>query len=461
MKSDNQANKVALKKTVKNSLGKMPRYKNPEPWVRQGQHVQLGTPGREKRYITVGLDFGTAFTKASVGLMDKVHIVDWAGIIDSQNPYTLPCEFSVLGNNYCVIGHSTKARQVFGQLKHPFLEGDPSHEQITRGAVFIALILRYVRAWLFYNHGILIENKKSIWSLNIGLPSKPFDSASLKPIYERMAHAAWGLSSQSKPVTLQGARLAIANTPYSHSDELEAVNVIPEFVAQIASYINSPQRQSDLHMIIDVGAGTVDVATFNVHEHDGENVFPIFSSEIKPLGTHFLNESRFNLLTLNNPVDWDDFSPIQSALDFSRKYKVDLSSVVDSDNKHSRQVSNIINCVLHHTHTNRYRLSPKWGTGIRVFFCGGGSNCEAFQQALKYSSDSPKFKFRITQLPFPENTEAKKLNEIDFHRVAVAYGLGINAMNLGTIRPASEIEDDKPVQKRVWERPDRDELYPK
>lgn len=457
-KAVQSAEKSAKRKSTRNL-----QYKEPELWIRQGRNAQFGTPGREKRFITVGIDFGTAFTKASVGLMDKIYIVDWSGLLDSPNPFTLPCEMSVLGNNYCVLGHAAKARQVFRQLKHPFLQDNPSGDQIALGTAFLALVLRYVRAWLFYRHGKLIQNKKAIWSLNIGMPSKPFESSELKNIYEGMARSAWDISCQGKPITIQGAKLARANEPNQGIEDFESVKAIPEFVAQIASYVHSPQRQGDLHMIMDVGAGTVDVATFNVHENkeNGENVFPIFSSEVKPLGTHFLTESRISFLSRKKPIEWNDFSPILSAADFCKKFKVDIEQINKCDDVHASQVSNTIGGVLHHTRTKRYRNSPNWNNGIRVFFCGGGSENDVFQKALKMSFGSNQSLLKQTPLPFPENAEAKGLDKKDFHRVAVAYGLGINAWNLGTIRPAAEVADDKPVWRSVRERPDRDELYPK
>ena len=72
-------------------------------------------------------------------------------------------------------------------------------------------------------------------------------------------------------------------------DELKAV---PEFVAQITSYSHSPQRADGLHLLVDCGAGTVDVVSFNVFRHPNlEDRYQIWSSEVQPKGTRFLMES--------------------------------------------------------------------------------------------------------------------------------------------------------------------------
>jgi hypothetical protein len=77
------------------------------------------------------------------------------------------------------------------------------------------------------------------------------------------------------------------------------------------------------------------------------------------------------------------------------------------------------------------------------------------------ATSNERTRLSATPLPVPLNIEAQGLAAADFHRVAVAYGLGIYAANLGRIEPAKEVPDDEPLQPRFRERPDRDELYPK
>ncbi len=72
------------------------------------------------------------------------------------------------------------------------------------------------------------------------------------------------------------------------------VQAAPEFAGQIASYVRSAHRRPDLHLMVDVGAGTTDITTFNIHQdfETLENVFPIFQPNIVNLGTHFLTANR-------------------------------------------------------------------------------------------------------------------------------------------------------------------------
>ena len=62
----------------------------------------------------------------------------------------------------------------------------------------------------------------------------------------------------------------------------------PEFVAQISSYRQSPQRRRDLHLLVDVGAGTVDIVTFHVWEPEETDCYSILEAAVEKLGTHML-----------------------------------------------------------------------------------------------------------------------------------------------------------------------------
>src|SRR3546814_6264125 len=85
------------------------------------------------------------------------------------------------------------------------------------------------------------------------------------------------LAYGAQPLSREGAKSSLH---VARSASVRMVAVLPEFACQLYSYLNSAQRQSGLHALMDVGAGTVDVAFFNVHERDGMDVLPIFSAEI-------------------------------------------------------------------------------------------------------------------------------------------------------------------------------------
>src|SRR5690606_40090411 len=103
--------------------------------------------------------------------------------------------------------------------------------------------------------------------------------------------------------------------------------VVPEFVAQIAGYLRSTRVREGLHALVDIGSGTLDVATFNVvlplDEGDLPTI-PIFFSDIKPLGTHFLSRHRHSRLGIERR--WNDAEPVQSTDSFADRKSTRLNS---------------------------------------------------------------------------------------------------------------------------------------
>ncbi|MBZ0095669.1 MAG: hypothetical protein K8H75_09930 [Sulfuricella sp.] len=418
-------------------------FKIPDPWVAQGANTTLWTSG--KSFIArMGIDFGTAFTKASIGYGDDIYIVDWMGIKGGQDMFTLPGEFSVLQDESCVIGRAPDAGRVATDLKLPFLEGHASRSSLIDTTIFLALTMRYIRGWWFHHHKGLIKAQAIDWNINLGAPTTPWQDGNIRSKYEKVAKAAWIVSCSSEPITIAQVERVFDNAVQS----APPVEIVPEFVAQIASYTRSPQRQPDLHLLVDVGAGTVDVVTFNVHRDDetGEDRFPIFWASVSNLGTHYLMSQRLHGFPQIHDEQWSDATAIPSASEFGKTYGISVQDVEKVDKQHTKDVVDAISSVLRTTKGKRYLRSPNWKAGIRVFFCGGGSSCEVFEKSVPEASAQMGVPLHRIRLPLPNHLIAPSLSKEQFHRVSVAFGLGMDAFNLGQIIPTAEVADDKPTQ---------------
>lgn len=423
-------------------LARVDEFKLPDDWVALGGEVTLTTAGRVfDAYM--GIDFGTAFTKASVGYGGDIYIVDWAGVKASVDKFTLPGEFSVLSDGTCVLGRSPLATMVATDLKLPFLEGNTSRSSLVEATVFLALVMRYIRAWWFHRYHGLIQNRSLVWNVNLGAPTTPWQDKKLRSSYERVAQAAWVISLGTVPIRPENADSALGKG----ARNAPSIEIVPEFVAQIASYTRSPQRQHDLHLLVDIGAGTVDVVTFNVNkvEETGEDQFPIFWASVNNLGTHYLMSRRLQDGKVQHGVHQDDATTVPSAEKFSQATGLPIQDVHRSDRTHTAAVAGAISAVLRTTKQKRYRRSPRWETGIRVFLCGGGSACEAFRASIAEAGRISAVPLPPIMLPLPERLQAPGLAKDQFHRVSVAFGLGMIADNLGQIRPMSAVKDDTPI----------------
>lgn len=421
-------------------------FKEPKDWVALGGQTMLWREGKSYA-VYMGIDFGTAYTKASIGFGGDIFIVDWNGVKAGREQFTLPGEFSVLPDDSCILGRSPQAIRVASDLKRPFLEGHASKSSLIDATVFLALIMRYVRAWWFHRHSGLVRNRSLEWNINLGAPTTPWQDNAIRAKYERAAKAAWVLSVASAHISADQAEGVLERVRLSPDENLPPVEIVPEFVAQIASYTRSPQRQPDLHMLVDVGAGTVDVVTFNVHRDDqtGEDRFPIFWASVSNLGTHYLMARRLHACSPGGDEYWDDMSSVPSSDQFSQARGIASQEIKRIDREHAENVANAIASVLRVTKQQRYRRSPNWKAGVRVFLCGGGSSCDVFKQAVATAARLSRVPLPRIRLPLPERLEAPDLPQDQFHRVSVAYGLGMDAFNLGQIISMAEVEDDGPV----------------
>lgn len=449
-------------------LSREQEFKGAEDWVAAGAALQppQGGVGRVLP-VRIGVDFGTAYTKVAIRAADKVFFVPWSGIRKSDVPYLLPGELCRLEGDSLWLGRSPAAIEVRSDLKLPFIAKGSTPAQQAAAMAFLALAVRYARAWLYRTQGSLVSGRTLAWELNLGCPTNSWSSGPLRSVYERVAVRAWQLSQAKEGVSWEGA-VALLDPLNLSLEEigLDGVHLMPEFIAQIAGYVRSPQRKNGLHMLMDVGAGTVDLATFNVAYDDvkEEDRYPIFASEVLPLGTHFLMATRLQSLG-HEQSEWDDLQAIPDEEELAKRLDADPGRLRAADQVFATRLRAEIKRVLSYTRAQRYGKAPEWRQGLPVFLSGGGSDCDTYLRALAATCASCGVPHRRTSFPLLEEAAAGgSFNRSEFHRLSVAYGLTFDAQSIGRVLAPHEVDDAPAYDPRVdrpRDRPDRDELYPK
>lgn len=440
-------------------------FRPPASWLGSGGKTQC----RSGEYrgavdIVIGIDFGTSYTKAAVGFMDKIFPVSWSGVSGCSPDYLLPSEYSQLSNGALYLGQHPDAslKEIHADLKLPFIESGVSNASTSRASSFIALVLRYIRAWVYAHHASKLGSARIRWQLNIGAPSNGLENKGLVHAYRVLTATAWQRSLELDPLRLAGDPSTLWKVGGDLEDLID-LRVVPEFVAQMAGYMQSPQRQRGLHALVDVGGGTLDVVTFNVHQVEEEDTFPFLVPEVSPLGTHGLLQNRLVGIETRSTVGViDELAPIESAASFARSAGVAEQRVIDRDERFKNDLRRVIKRVFDITRSRRYRLSDAWTQGVRTFFTGGGSSVDLYREALATTDVPSRRGLLITPLPPHRNVDGFGGGASEYQRISVACGLALDAFTLGRIVPAREVEDDRPIQTSPRaERPDRDELYPK
>lgn len=462
-----QAGQLALPSFT--ALTRTSEFKNPDTWVSRGVSSQM-TPQASglRREIYIGLDFGTAYTKVAVQFLDNIYPVDWNGVANLQGQYLLPTEYSEAPNLECFLGQhpDSSPQQLHANLKRAFITNSVSENSIAKASVFLALVLQYVRAWIYHHHAAKLGFAPIGWYLNIGVPSDVLDKDKHAQHYTRLAEIAWVLSLIPQAEVTFDRALELLSKPINRNADLREIAPIPELVAQLAGYSKSASKQRGLHALVDIGGGTVDMVTFNVHEANGDDVFPFFVANVKALGSYALLAYRFQELSTQGSDFGSDVQNILTAENFSRFSGATLRSVQEVDKKFFRNFQIEFESMLRTTHKRRYPSSPHWVTGIRTFISGGGALIPGYPEAIETShrpQKCPLFTMDLPPHPKVVNIEQHRAN---YSRISVACGLTFDSDSLGTIRPASEVDDATPLISTVnglpvRERPDRDELYPK
>ena len=450
-------------------------FKAPAKWVDLGIKSAVRpddkTKGRHLS-VTVGLDFGTALTKAAVEINKERFVVDWSGTHNSKDIFYLAGEFSTSRAEEAFIGRMLGAK-TFGDLKKAFLERDglADAESMANAATYMSLVFRYIRAWVFHNLKEKLADRPLRWILRIGLPTDRWDrGSSLSNTYRKIGELAW---QHSTSLEIKRADVLRAlKTDVQPTSSVELLEFIPEFAAQIAGYLNSPyRREHDMHLLVDVGAGTVDVACFQCvpDKQNWTNRLVVFSTGVFKLGTYFL------LLNRIGPANAKKISklasePIPNAASFAKRMGINEQVVEEKDSALEQDLANKIGEIiisskrvnpLHPTFLGSVDRRAERKAPLVVMLTGGGAEVRAYQQAVRKAISQcnlaePHF------IDLPKDNSLKELPKKSighFGRVSVAAGLTYQFDNIEIFKP----KHIPAIETRTGRaaKPDREELYGK
>lgn len=418
--------------------------------------------------VRVGVDFGTAFTKVAIRAGFDLVPVEWSAVTGDDSEmgrYVVP-GFIVRASDGEFCWRRLTAADHRGNLKLPIIEMAGTHECPIATVAYLALVIRYARAFLYRNAeiGRKLVGRSLCWELNIGCSTEPHENPTVVDVFRRIARTAWLLAAEDR---LAEQDVLAAWSLADSAIDLEAEpGVVPEFVAQIAGYLGSPQVKEGLHALIDVGAATLDVATFNVVLRNDQTSLPripIFFSAVRHLGTHYLRHNRHSRLGLD--LSWNDAAPVESSDDFGERHGKPLDAVVAVDEEFGGRV---VQCVLHVIDTTRTNNrgdpnSAAWGEGLPIFVTGGGANCDLYRRAIEQVQVElikrvGQRQGRATNFRFIElNPTAGNARQIETSgRLNVALGLTEDAENIARVVPHRDIE---PITYGTRERIDHTDLY--
>ena len=405
--------------------------------------------------LVLGIDLGTSCTKVVIGdnWQNRAYAVPFGSQISEIASWLHPTR----------LGEETN-------LKMRLMDDPDSAHLRAVVACYLAEVIAYAQNWFRENSSPNYRQGNWIWSLNLGFPEKNVTSDSrLAAAYRSCAAIALQLvAGSSTPTPKLAEKFAKSGKKTPSLNPAPQVELYPEIAAQLAGYINSPFRKPGKLLLIDVGAGTLDISTLIIHETNAANVVSFHVCDVQPLGVLRLYSARAEALhricdgcVKQSVADFQNgLTPIPESVDHMlgekflppiplAKREFEMASSKFSD----QMLDTVLSCLTRfgalqreaHDNTD---FRP-WGDSLRLFLTGGGSRSEFYRQQIADGPLEGEFR-RFTHwnpdpiqrerngeglqretMPLPRNLVGfpSSLSE-HFDRLSVAYGLAQGAVNL-------------------------------
>jgi len=240
---------------------------------------------------------------------------------------------------------------------------------------------------------------------HFGVPVACKDEPGCADEFRRVLSAAFEVAPFAADLDLETVKAAhkratadqptTADTPFVLFEELAGV---------IAGYKASPDHRRGPHVIVDVGASTLDVATF--HIPDGDHKVLVFMSGVGLLGAEALRASR--------DVAVPDPTFRAACAQHTRHVLSTTFLRKDSD------------------------FFPQNGIPKPLLFVGGGRLTDVHDELY---SNYPKGLEAPRRTPAP-GSNLRYDTDTDFARLLLAWGLAQDELDLPQLKPPSEIEDE-------------------
>ncbi len=395
---------------------------------------QVDKIGKGSKQLIIGLDFGAAFTKVVIGDKRVRYAVPFDVAANSSNHYLLPSILGINEGNSCTLVSSSDSTSDTASLKLPLLDNTYSENNLLSISAYLALVFRSSREWLLNRYTKRYGRYQIEWRVNVGLPLVDTADHKLTDVYNKLLHTAWVISVLPGAVTLNRVRqfmkadaTAFDAFPAIYKAKIiddEHIATLPAVAAQVYGCAHAHTESEGLHLLIDVGAGTFNIATFDCGESNTDDMAcSLYASAAESIGVCYLLKRRYeNLQLSDNEINL--FKDIPDTHRFSQAHDLTDKEIKFADTLYSGDAAKQINKVLDETKELHCPDSVFWESGVPTVICGGGSHLEILEN-IQHSFENKPSPHKIQTISFavPDDLMVENLPARSFDRLSVAYGL--------------------------------------
>ncbi len=266
--------------------------------IATGAEAFSAAAGRDEDGFIVGFDFGTSSVK--LGVRQPYSPVEPAAM-------PVPAELQSGGHPYLwqtAVWFDPKSarfslvpgpgREVLEGFKTGIIGGFSGERvrsdlPVTRAEAaiaFLALHLAQMLGWYHTARPLGSMGGGHFLSINIGIPVAAHDDEKTFATFMRIVAAAHALAPQAAELTLDLVRAAHQAAPAKLP---EGYLLVPELTAAIVGYATALTSQPGSHILVDVGASTLDIVAFNLV---GAERIAVFAADVELLGAAALDVAR-------------------------------------------------------------------------------------------------------------------------------------------------------------------------
>ena len=447
---------------------------------RYAARTQFAGHGAERADHIVGLDFGTLSTRVVVRSPyvgnGRAVPVRWR-VRRGLPPHFLPAALHKSANGELTLASDWNEFEE-RNLKIDLMDHPEDLTARARAAAYLGLVLLEARAYVLDTQEQAYGAYRLRWAVHVGIPSGGYDDHRVKTAFLCVARAAWILSCRSESPTLETATAVLeraGGTEATDSDsDVTGVEVYPEIAALVVGYARSRRRREGLHVMVDVGASTIDVCGFGLRNHQGDDKYSLYTALVERIGIRELHRRRMDAIRgahvghlLRAPGSLDPFSEVPVAgADYVSAPAAPLRAALGRlDECYVEDCTRALMKVLMDLRRWRDPHSASWTTGLPLFKAGGGARHGLITRALRQANQrltraTPVKGIDEEPLPILETLDNQDSSPEDYGqgggegsvraphgledmagRLGVAYGLSFDKFEIGDIVPPHEIDD--------------------
>ncbi len=367
--------------------------------------TQFNHPTSQICDIVIGFDFGTSCTK--VIIQTPNHFGKWCAAVPfnidniETGRFLLPSRIYFCRRTGRTSLEKFDGAETYSNIKIIYLSRNRNKEALSEFnnegirittnefvVAYLANALQRVRSWFIHENASMFKQFQLSWHFHLGIPSGKYNTNNITD-FLRLAQAAWDISVQKETINLKDTYRILAMTTFDNiraSTGSGGIHIIPEITAEIVGYTKSRQRVNGLHLIIDIGASTLDVAAFHLTQKENIDYHVQLRTSVTPLGSFLLHEQRLKFVWKHTIKHLSEsyrriniMEPLPPEM---HPYWPQRSMSGDKELEFYKKCKSEIYSIIMDLKLRKDPYSEAWEKGLPYFLCGGGKNIPFYKAVI-------------------------------------------------------------------------------